>query len=187
MPFDMFLVAKGTTVSREALLDQALYSLGVEKKYRPFLLAAGWTLDDSSGFHGSVDHLKTLIHTTHDARAESKTNTEEEQEAITDAKSFKRKFVYGMKVLHGDQLVPTADYDLVRKSGTLERSTPKILAYFAKIRGQVEKHEAALSRFFGGASPLAIFNEVEGRLAAAQQKQEMTLEALPQETLRLYE
>ena len=118
---------------------------------------------------------------------QSKTDRENEQAAITEAKTFKHKLANAFVDLHNDRLVPTPDYELVRKSGKLDRSTPKILAYFVKIRGVVEKHDRALSRHFGGRSALSIFNDVVKRLETAQSIQEVNLKALPQETLKLYE
>jgi len=187
MPIDMELVAKGMQVSRKGLLDQALYHQGLEAKHRGALMAAGWTPENSAEFSRCLEFLKAQIHKTEDARAESRTDTQNEQAAITESKAFKRKLVTGMKDLHVEKRVLDADYDLVRYSGRLDRSTPKILAYFAKIRGQVEKYDALLTPYFGGTSALTIFNEVQQRLEAAQTVQEVNLKALPQETLKIYE
>lgn len=187
MPINMKFVSKGAQVSRDGLMDQALYHQGLERKHRGALQAAGWTPENSAEFARCFDYLKTQIHATHDARAESKTDTQEEQASVTEAKAFKRKLVGAMKDLHVEERVTDADYELVFNSGELGRSTPRILGYLAKIRGQVERYDRALTPYFGGTSALAIFNEVQQRLEATQRKQELNLESLPQETLKIYE
>lgn len=187
MPIDMNLVLKGTQTSREGLLDQSLHHKGLEAKYLSALLNSGWTLANSREFLDDFDYFKARIHQVADARADSKTDRHNEQSAITEAKSFKRKLLLGFADLSVERRVLPADYDLVRKSGRLERSTPKILGYFAKIRGQVEKYDAALAPYFGGTSALSLFENVRAALEDAQGTQELNLKALPQETLKLYE
>lgn len=187
MPIDMTLVAKGAQVSREGLLDQALHHRALEEKYRGALYAAGWTPQNSAEFNDCFEFLKTRIHETADARAVSKTDRQTEQNAITESKAFKRKLLLAFADLVAEGRVLPADYDLVRKSGQLDRSTPKILGYFAKIRGQIDKYDAALTPYFGGVSALSIFNTVQADLENAQSTQELNLKALPQETLKIYE
>lgn len=187
MPIDMNLVVKGTQVSREGVLDQVLHHRGLEAKYRIDLQAVGWTPANSTEFLDCFDYLKTRIHETADARADSKTDRQTEQYAITEAKGFKRKLLLGFADLAAEGRVLPADYDLVRKSGSLDRSTPKILGYFAKIRGQIDKYDAALTPYFSGVSALSIFNAVQAQLEDAQSAQELNLKALPQETLKIYE
>lgn len=187
MTISMDFVAKGIQVSRVGLLDQALYHRALEAKYRAALQRAGWASAHSVEFIDCFEYLKTHIHDTADARAESKTDREVEQEAISDAKAFKRKLLLGFMDLSAERRVLAADYDLVRKSGRLARSTPKILGYFAKIRGQIEKYDSHLAPYFDGASALSIFDRVRSNLENAQSKQELNLKALPQKTLKIYE
>lgn len=187
MPIDMDLANKGVRYARRAVLDQTLYHLELDLKYRGALRAAGFTQASSDELVDNFERLKKHIHETADARAESQTNTHDEQIAIDEAKAYKRKLVYGFADLVADGRVLPADYKLVSESGSLDRSTPKILAYFAKIRGQVTKYDSDLSPYFGGTSALSIFDTVQAQLERTQGIQELNLKALPEQTLRIYE
>lgn len=187
MPIDMDLAKKGTRCSRAALLNQSLYHLELQARYGASLGGAGWTAANAAELVDQYEYLKTRIHETADARAGSQTHTQNEHRAVDDAKAFKRKLTYGFADLHAEGRVLDADYKLVRESGSLLRSTPKIIAYFTKIRGQVSKYDADLAPYFGGTSALSIFDSVLSQLEHAQGTQELNLAALPQETLKLYE
>jgi len=184
---DKKLVAKGQQVSLVGLLDQGRYHLELESRYRGALRAAGWCEEHTIELAELVTVLESQRAEAVEARAESKGNTRREHLAVDSAKAFKEKLVQAFTDLHLDRRVEPDDFTVVKKSGELRRSTPRISAYLANIRPQVEKYEPLLLPFFDGVSPLEILDRVKGELDAAQAVQETTLSSLPLETLKVYE
>lgn len=186
MTIDMKLAEKGRRQPRLGLLDQGRYHLQLEIKYRGALHAAGWRPMHTNELTELVDFLDTQHAEAIEARADSRGNRRREQEAIDDCKACKRKLVHAFTDLYEDGIVTPEDLDIVKKSGPLGRSTPKISAYLADIRKPVAKYDAALRGFFGE-SALAMVDRVKADLDEAQGAQEAGLASLPHETLKIYE
>lgn len=184
---DMKLAAKGQRVPRIGLLDQGRYHIDLEARYSAELYRAGWRPEDTSEIADMVALLDTQHAETIEARADSKADSRHEQSSIDEAKSCKRKLVLAFTDLYADGLVMPEDFDIVRKSGDLRRSAPRISAYLADVRKPVEKYAPLLERYFNGQCALSIVDAIKAELDSAQSKQEVNLATLPQETLKIYE
>lgn len=186
MTIDMKLAERGRRLSRYGLLDQGRHQIHLEITYRGALHAVGWRPMHTQELIDTVNFLDTQHAEAIEARAESRGNTRREQEAIDAAKACKRKLVHAFTDLLEDGVVTPEEFDIVRKSGSLRRSSPKISAYLADIRKPVAKYDAELHRYFGE-SALAMVDRVKAELDEAQGVQEAALSSLPQETLKVYE
>lgn len=187
MAVDMKLVQKGYRHSRLGLLDQGRKSLELETKYRGALRAAGWTPELTDQLRETIEALDTQHAELLDIRGDARSDTRREQAAIDESKALKRKLVHAFDDLYADARVRPEDYKIVKYSGTLGRSSPRISAYLADVRKQVEKHAPLLSEFFDGACALSLVDSVKAELDAAQATQEVNFSALPLETLKIYE
>lgn len=184
---DMKLAERGQRVSRIGLLDQGRYHLKLEALYRDALRAVGWRPEQTAEMAAHLELLDTQHAEAIEARADSKGDRRREQSAIDDAKACKRKLVVAFTDLHADGLVTPEDFDIVRKSGDLKRSPPRISAYLADVRKPVAKYKELLTPFVDGRCPLALIDAVKAELDSAQGIQEINLATLPLETLKVYE
>src|SRR5690606_31587801 len=82
---------------------------------------------------------------------------------------------------------PNVSHESFATMGTLGRSPALIAAYLTRITPAVERLDAELAPFFGGARPAEILADVRTRLVEANTEQELQLASLPVETLRVYE
>lgn len=187
MAIDMKMVNKGANVPRKGLLDQARYHRELGRKYAGALRAAGWTPAHDEAFCKAHEILESQMAATVEARSDSREDSKVEQAGIDEAKAFKRKLVRAFILLHDDGVVRDDDRKVIERSGTLRRSTPAILDYFALIRDKVSLYDRDLAPFFGGQSASEILHRVKKQLDFAQGRQELNLAALPQETLKVYE
>lgn len=186
MSVDMKLAKRGRSQPRLGLIKQGRASVKVARQYRDELLAVGWTPHMTDELGREVEELDTEHSELLDKRGEAKALTLHEQAAIDRAKSLKRRLVAAFDDMHEDGRVPLNDYEIVKKSGRLERSSARISAYLGDIGKQVVDYEPIL-REYGFCDAVAELDRIKAELDDTSSEQDTSLEKLPLETLKYYE
>lgn len=181
------LIEKGMRVSRLGLLDQARVQRGLLGKYILIFNEYGWSDDDTRRLDDTIALVSSERAASIEARAASKDNLARQEEAVTQAKALKRKFVLAFNDLQASRQLSDHVHQAITKSGRLRRSPVLISGYFTDIRPHVAAHSTPLRRYFRGAYPLELLDAVVAELDSAQAKQEMDYSALPLETRKVYE
>lgn len=186
MSIDMKLAKKGRAQPRLGLIKQGRASVKVARQFRDELLAIGWTPSMTDELEREVDELDTEHAELLDKRGEVKALTRHEQAVIDRAKSFKRKVVVAFDDMYDDGRVPFNDYEIVKKSGRLERSSARISAYLGDIRKQLVDYGPIL-REYGFRDAVAELDRIKAELDGTSAEQDASLDKLPLETLKYYE
>jgi hypothetical protein len=180
------LVRKGRDEPLRGLAQQARVSVELAKMHAGPLEDAGWTPGDTVSLANNLDQLETDAAAQAEAMASSVALTRKEASARAGAKKFVRRLRNALPraLRENPDLGVSAE---VFESGPLRDSTPKILAYLARIRPHVVRLDEALKRYFGGATASMILDEVSTALETADAVQEATVEQLPVEWQKLHE
>lgn len=182
MELDEELIKLGSSVPYTGLSDQLEYTTALDQKEEGNLCEEGWVATDSQELHQVKAELEARKGEVIAERSDSKGLTRDEAEARSEAKAFKRKLDLKLPTFFEKNKVSgvtLADFNAGDKIG---RSTPKLLTYFTKIRGNLTKIDVPLRPYFGNESAVALLDQHVKALGGAQGEQETTRAALPQGT-----
>lgn len=187
MSFDSKLVIKGKGVSLVGLLDQAKASAGVAATHAATLARFGFSPAHLAQFAPLIAQLGSERAATIEARASAAQNTVTEREALSAVKKFKTLLLSAADELVIDGVMTETDRDALNAGGKLGRSTAKHSTYLSSIRKVVENHNSALAPFLDGADAVRQLDAAKGDLDAAQTTQELSAQAIPDDTQKIYE
>jgi len=187
MGTDYRLVKKGMREPREGLIAQGHYSLALAIRHETELAQHGWFPTDTERLRTNLAFLESAVAKQADERGIAREKTREQEAAVDDAKVFIRRLRYALPKVLRNTSTPNVSHESFATMGTLGRSPALIAAYLTRITPAVERLDAELAPFFGGARPAEILADVRTRLVEANTEQELQLASLPAETLRVYE
>jgi len=183
----MRLAAKGRAEPIEALAQQGRVSGGNWAAHKDALAGAGFADADGPKLTELSVSLESDASKRANAAGESKQRTKSEHLAVTNAKAFRRKLTNIVGIALRKLPVAGVTEESFDAGKSLSRVTPRISTYLGNIHTHLEKADAALKPYFGGASAAALAKELKGALDAADTAQEVALANLPKDTLQVYE
>jgi len=186
MTIDHRLARKGKGQPRQALLQQAriLHALAVEHKEA--LADHGWDTNDTTKLKDDTTALELMLGGRAEVANEADQSTKAEHAALDAVKVYLRRLRLALpRVLRDNSLGFSMETFAV--SDGLRRSTPKIIAYLARIRPAVEALDGVLTKHFGGKKASEELDLVKAGLEKADTDQEAAVASGPVETQALYE
>jgi hypothetical protein len=186
MAIDLRLVVKGKDEPRAALAQQLRVSAALAKLHEADLTKVGWLVADTQKLTANAALLESAEAIQADARGRAQGATRSEVAGRAHAKEFKRTLLNALPIALRRAGRPAEELENFEAGGALDRSTPKISAYLAKIRGPLVPLDAALKPFFGGASAVARLDAAKAELDGADTAQELALTELPEKTQQIY-
>lgn len=184
---DDYLVRKGALVPRLGLLDQARVQRKLCGKYVLILKEYGLTDELLGQLDSAIELVESDRAAAIEARTISKDNLLRQENAVTEAKTLKRRLVLAFNDLQSERRLGDHVLSAITKSGRMRRSPTLISGYFTDIRPHVEKHSEMLRPYFRGVCPLVLLDATVAELDSAQATQEADYSALPLETRKVYE
>lgn len=187
MAFDSRLVNKGRNQPLAGLIQQARVLIALAKQHGYILTEHGWALEDTRALEEDLQVLESEAAHQVDERALSRQATRDENAAIDEAKSFIRRLRHALPRALRNSSAEGVSEESFFVGTSLQRSTPKIVAYLGRILPAVTRLDDDLARSFGGEKASLMLLRVKTRLEEADTLQETRLASLPQDTARVYE
>jgi hypothetical protein len=186
MDIDLGMAKKGRSVPLVGLRDQANIHNRLLSENEAELNKGAWTPELSAQFRDA----RAVVDDTRAQQLEAKDGSSQatgaESAAIDRAKKFKRKLLLAVADLAADGTLPVERKSFEAGAG-LRRNTARISSYLGDLRPHVLACDTLLQPYFEGGSALAELDQVKAQLDARQATQEVALDSLPSETLKLYE
>lgn len=184
---DQRLARKGKGQPRQTVLQQARVLQNLINEHQTALAAHGWDNGDSARFATSIAAAETALGGRADASNESDNKTKSEQAALDAVKAFSRRLRLALPRVLRDNAALGVTISSFAVDTPWGRSTPRAIAYLIKIRSAVEKLDAPLAKYFGGAKASDELDAVKAALEQADTDQESAQAAGPVETQALNE
>jgi hypothetical protein len=165
------LASKGGTAPTRGLLAQFDYSKALFLRVKEILLTAGLTEEQLNDFIADGNQVGAASSKQHDAQLDAQGATTVESSGITGGKDHAyvlRQLIPMLVRKHKITLRP----DAVAPSGTLGRSTSRIVDYLERSRGTVVQLEQYLRPYFHGESPVDVHDRILKALRDADGNQE---------------
>lgn len=182
MKMDEELVKLGAKYPFAGVIDQLEYTTTLERKEGENLCEEGWVGADSKELNQVKAELEARKGEVIAERSDSKGLTRDEGQARSEAKAFKRKLDLKLPTFFEKNTVSGVTLADFKVGGTIGQSTPNLLAYFTKIRGNLAKIDDPLRPYFSNESPVVLLDKHAKALGGVQGEQETSRAALPQGT-----
>jgi hypothetical protein len=185
---DLRLVQKGRREPLTGLVEEGPISVGLAREFASELARFGWPASETDSLAADVttilaDQAKR-IETTGAAREKSA----DAQHAVDDAKALIRHLRNALPmVLRRTTVEGVSASSFHVPTGDLARSVAKIMTYLGGLQDVIRKLDADFAPYFDGKKASDLLAQVMQALEAANVVQELTLDQLPEASLKLYE
>lgn len=183
------LIKKGASVNLIGLRQEVPQHVKLGRHHETRLARAGWkpTLTDELELYGL--ELETAKSSQLEARTESRIKTKTESQLRNEAKRIIRHIRNALPdVLEElDEVEAEALRQDFKVGETIDRSTPRTVAYLTKTKKAVQRLDEAFRPYFDGESVYAMHSSVLDRLSGADAEQEFARAQLPADTRAFYE
>ncbi|MEO7331358.1 MAG: hypothetical protein ABI193_22470 [Minicystis sp.] len=184
---DLRLVEKGRGQPRGALAQEGKVHVALVKHHALALADHGWSVVDTVAFEAQVEALETAVGSQADVYGEVGNSSDAESQTVDAAKAFVRKLRNALPRALRDSPAAGVTAQSFLAGEEMARSTPKLSAYFTKIRPSVVKLDPALKAHFKGQTASVLLDGVKKALDDADKLQELWRKNAPALTQALYE
>jgi hypothetical protein len=183
---DLRLAKKGRREPTDGLYEQSTVSAGLAHEKATDLARFGWTSAMTDALDADIKTLSLGIAQRLDVTGAARRASDDEQQAIADAKHFLRQMRNALPMVLRKTKVTDVNVEAFH-AGKVTRSVATMLVFLSSLQSVVAKLDADFAPYFEGKRASEILMKVLHALQGANVVQELKIDSLPSATLAILE